>query len=794
MTGALPRAATRAASLALAMSWLAGPVQADVDVAGARLSGEAEVGGRAVTGEDWDSSSKYDEYREQDPGMFGSGNFLLENRTQPYWLRGWLFDVGEDDQRYELEGGRWGLYRFDLEYSELPHIFSNDARSLYSESDGVLDFPDDFQDQLQNLEVPGYPTALGSNAATAAAQSPVLGTFLAGSPQKDLEFRLRTGRASFEVSPREELDLLAGYSIQDRNGTKPFALGFGSPGGTFVNFVAPIDQQIHQVNAGARWSQDPWSLEAGYDGSFFEDAFQRLIVDNPLRATDDADAGPSRGRLSTPPDNSAHTFRLAGATRLPTEFPSRVAGTFAYGRRFQDDSFLCHTINTALLATPQNCIGTGDDLDLPEDSLDGDVATFLGNLVLTARPTDHLNLTARYRLYDFDNDSDELEFPAHVVNDTTLEDDPQDFRRSVANEYRRQNAELEAAFDLTERATLQTGYEFEQWNRSDDREVTRLHEHRPGVGLDVRLASWSQVRLDYEFGVRRGNGYDQDAYFEESFDFASLTPDELSALEFPELRKFDLADRISNRVDLLGQLTPRDDLSFTLTGSVATADYDNTDFGLESDESYSVGGETAWQPLEWLGFSTWYTFENIRYEQESRWRPVPVMGAAPVDDPGNDWSSLSKDQIHNFGFDVDLVLVPDRLDATLGYGIQHAVGKTNAGPGCVPGPVTCVPPPADGGNAVNWPHLENVLQNVHASLSYHVNEQLTVKGAYVFEKFDLTDFRIDDLDPYEPGSTVNGSGGGAPPASAATSRDVFLGARIEDYKAHVFALSLIYRF
>jgi hypothetical protein len=26
------------------------------------------------------------------------------------------------------------------------------------------------------------------------------------------------------------------------------------------------------------------------------------------------------------------------------------------------------------------------------------------------------------------------------------------------------------------------------------------------------------------------------------------------------------------------------------------------------------------------------------------------------------------------------------------------------------------------------------------------------------------------------------------------SRDVFLGARIEDYKAHVFALSLIYRF
>jgi hypothetical protein len=131
------------------MSWLAGPVQADVDVAGARLSGEAEVGGRAITGEDWASSSKYDEYREQDPGMFGSGSFLLENRTEPYWLRGWLFDVGERDERYELEGGRFGLYQFDLEYSELPHVYSNDARSPYSESGGVLNFPDAYQSALQ---------------------------------------------------------------------------------------------------------------------------------------------------------------------------------------------------------------------------------------------------------------------------------------------------------------------------------------------------------------------------------------------------------------------------------------------------------------------------------------------------------------------------------------------------------------------------------------------------------------------------------------------------------------------
>jgi hypothetical protein len=69
-----------------------------------------------------------------------------------------------------------------------------------------------------------------------------------------------------------------------------------------------------------------------------------------------------------------------------------------------------------------------------------------------------------------------------------------------------------------------------------------------------------------------------------------------------------------------------------------------------------------------------------------------------------------------------------------------------------------------------------------------VNESLTLRGGYRFERFDLTDFRIDDLDPFEEFSNVSGSGVVSP------SRDVFLGQRIDDYEAHIFVLSMIYRF
>jgi hypothetical protein len=55
-----------------------------------------------------------------------------------------------------------------------------------------------------------------------------------------------------------------------------------------------------------------------------------------------------------------------------------------------------------------------------------------------------------------------------------------------------------------------------------------------------------------------------------------------------------------------------------------------------------------------------------------------------------------------------------------------------------------------------------------------------------FEKLSLKDYRVDGLNPFMPDSNVNGSGVLSP------SLDVFLGDRIGDYAAHIFALSAVY--
>jgi len=118
------------AGAALALALLYGdPAVAETKLGPVTLSGEAELGGRIV----WDSGdeAKFEEYRDLRDGVIGNFDLLLENEAITHWLRGRGENLGYDDQRYWLEGGRYGRYQIEAFYGELPHIFSDSARTPY---------------------------------------------------------------------------------------------------------------------------------------------------------------------------------------------------------------------------------------------------------------------------------------------------------------------------------------------------------------------------------------------------------------------------------------------------------------------------------------------------------------------------------------------------------------------------------------------------------------------------------------------------------------------------------------
>lgn len=746
-------------ALALALAWAG--VQgaaAESDLGFGIVKGEATLGVRGIGGSF--SSAEYEEYREQRPGLFGSGSFLLEDPERRGFFRGWLEDVGEHDERYALEAGRYGRYRLELEYDELPHVYSNFARSLYSTShDAVLTLPAGLQASLEAL--------------SGAAQSTALGAALSDARSKSLELRLRTGRVGLVVQPTEMLRLEAGYRIQDKRGTRPFGIGFGSPGSNFVNVASPLDERLHEVTGGIELAKDDWSVGLGYIGSLFQNDFRSLTVANPLRATDSLTAGAAFGRSALAPDNSAHTFRLEGATALPTSFPARLAATFSYGMRLQTENFVAHTINSTLL---------GSLTPLGRNDLDGDVRTILGNVVLTGRPLPKLHLTARYRVYDYDNRTSVVDLPEHVVNDRSLVAEE---RFTVPNDYRRHNATLDGSYRLTDRTTMLLGYAFEQWDRSNDRERTLLYEHGGKAGFDLRPARWALLRTTYEFGIRRGNDYRGFAHLAHAVAEEDLAGAQ-SQSQLPQLRKFDEADRIRIELSVLTQLFPLEQLEVTFSGGLRRDEFDRSHYGLTDANSWNVGLDSSYRASSRLAVSAYYGYEDIRSRQCSRWRPVNNATGLSLDDVVNDWTSRSGDEVHNAGFAFDFTVIPERLDARLGYGFQAALAKTRAGGR--PGFAAVPPSTVDGGNTPDYPEIEDFLHVLSASLSYRLLERVTLTGEYRWELFDLQNFKTESLNPFMPDSNVNGSGVVSP------STDVFLGDRVEDYSAHVFALSISYRF
>ncbi|NNL68295.1 MAG: MtrB/PioB family decaheme-associated outer membrane protein [Myxococcales bacterium] len=734
-------------------------VSAEVSLGDWRAAGEVEIGGRTTWGDD--DEGKFLEYRDPGEGAIGAYRFSLWELDEGRHWRGGGVNLGYDDQRYRLEGGRYGAYSFDLFYRELPHVFSTHARTLYlREGSGAYRLPAGVQTRI----------------AGAADPSAQLATELQAVRPTDLELRwIETGGGA-ELHVREWMRLYGSYRLQDKRGERTGAIDWGTPGGNFATFAERIDEQIHEARAGGELLLGRATLSLEYLGSFYDNDLRQALVDNPLVDTD-AEGAASRGRLATAPSNSAHSVALSGASPLPFGIPARAVASLVYGIRLQDERFLPHTVNGAI-ASP--------GLALPQRDLDGRVHTFLGNIAIDADPLPGVDLDLRYRIYHYDNQSDEILFPEHVTNDTSLSTSP---HRSVANDYTVQKFGAEVGRNVGKRVRAAVGYSAEHWHRSDDRQVENLWEHGPTAKLDFRVATGTSLLGTYAFRTRDGDGYDPFAYFDESLD-ATGQAQARSFGELPALRKADQADRDQHRFDLMGRTLVGERLEVSASGGVLWSDYRNTRFGIREEFGWHVGSEAYLQAHERVGITAYYAFEALHTDQDSRWRPrsfAPPLDA--VDDPSNDWSSLTRSRFHTTGAKLELGVVPERVDLALGYEFHYGRERTTSSG--APGFVAAAPPTTggDGGNAPNFPEIEERLQAFTAALALHANEAVTLELQYRFEDYDLDGgFRRQGLGPFLPGSNVNGSGGVTP------STDVFLADSIGDYRANVLRLIARVRF
>ncbi|HEY7461289.1 MAG TPA: MtrB/PioB family decaheme-associated outer membrane protein [Gemmatimonadota bacterium] len=662
-----------------------------IPVPGGMLSGQVELGGRTYADEPRPTAiGKFEEYRDVSSGFYVPlADLVFTSTDERYFVELGGFRAGRDDQRLWLNAYRPGSFNALIAWDELPHVYSTTGRLLTPSSPrGVFPLPS-----------PRPPLPDHNNA-------PRL---------DDIDVRWNTGRAAVRVTPTPDWDLRAEYNRIDKEGDRPIGMAFGSPGNNMREILEPVDQVVHDVRLTQGYASAKYQVQLAYNLSVFDNEFEAVVADNPSVSLDTPAAGSSRGRDALWPSNLAHTFSLSGGVTLPMR--SRVSAIVSYGIRRQDEPFLPFTINTAI-TVPDSLAGL---LTLPRDRLDGDVRTLLLNVTGSTSPARAMTVTARYRLYDYDDHTEDFSIAGRVLNDRTLQVEEFDSHRFA---FQRHNAGVDLRWQPVRPASLKLSYGWEHWDRARQlRDVESTTEHTPRVTLDVTPRDWLLLRAAYAHSWRDVGNYE------------AVTEEQL-----PLLRKFDEADRERDRAEFLAQITPLDQLAFSASYGLGNDDYTDSRYGLQENENWTASADVTFSPHERVSLFAGYTWEDYHLQQRSRYREPDQL-----DNLTFDWVGRVADELDTVRLGFDASVLPAKLDVGSSWNYSFATSKMLAS-----NPLT----PAGGteaqrtnATAVDFPTLRNLYSAFEAFLRYHPLARWTATFGYTYEHFKEKDFRTDGLPP-----------------------------------------------
>lgn len=617
-------------------------------------------------------AARFQRYRDLRDGGFLE-NFRYRREMDDWLFRADFAHIGYRDQRYEADFNRFGKVKAYFQWDQIPLYYSADTRTPY------------------------LPTATGLfelNDETQLANSLAVVTATAG----PLELRQRRDIARFGVlvTPGRNLDLSVNVASSGREGQMQWSGTFGF--NNAVELPAPLDQRTTDMNAAAEWGNDRGSVRLQYDGSWFTNQVQTIVWDNPLRLTDSPTAGSGRGRMALWPDSTMNAVSLTGAVRLPAR--SRATAYLSLGAWNQDEDLLPFTINSAIAPIP---------LDRPTAEAQAQISAV--SLNYSSRPLDRLWFNARYRRYDFDNQTPEFHVTSSVAYDQTLQASLLTAAEPFG--YVRNWVDVDASYDLTTFAALRIGYGLEDVDRTF-RLFETTNEHTFRASIDSTGNHIVTVRGVYEHSRRTGTGLDEEVL------------DDIG--EQISLRQFDISNRNRNRFSTIVQVMPIDRLGLNATIGLGKDERPDAAFGLQEADTrfYSLGFDVT--PSETVSAGFTWGFDKYTSLQRSRQANPGVQ----FNDPTRDWSTDGLDRVQYVAASVDLLKAIPKTDVRFGYDFNRSVGRY----------AYLLPPNTALVAPQQLPDVLNELHRVTADVQYFFARRLAAGFAYWYDKYEVEDFAL----------------------------------------------------
>jgi MtrB/PioB family decaheme-associated outer membrane protein len=398
------------------------------------------------------NKAKFNEYGDIQNGVYG--DVKLKYDDDKYYVDFYSRNMFYDTQSYDLEGGKWGAFKFNINYNEIPHNFTYDAQTLYSGAGTA------------NLTYPTHPPSTDTSTWN---------KFDYSTERKDYS-------AGFKLDVLKPFFLDFSAAIDERTGIYPIGAAGTSPGGISLELPAPIDYKTNSVNLLAGYVRNPLFISLGYFYSNFTDSNTSFNFRNPstINTTSVTDT------YSLPPDNQFYKINLKGALKLPLN------------SKFNVDLATADAKSDAVLRNSyvDDVIGGLRSIGLSTPFFNGEVITNNIATSFTSKPLSFLDAKLFFKYDDRENKS-------NIITITDATQTPATFTNTLFN-YQRVKYGTELGFQLPANFYFLGTYNHSTINRERE-DIPGDRDNLFSAELRWKGFDFLTVRVGYERLDRRAD-------------------------------------------------------------------------------------------------------------------------------------------------------------------------------------------------------------------------------------------------------------------------------------------------
>ncbi len=702
------------------------------------FSGGVFLGGRGLSLDR--QSAKFNEYNDIGPGLFGGLNANYDN--DKYRLDIDAAYLGDDDMYLRMNGGKWGSFKFSFFYTEFPHDYSFEDRTIYTDPGS------------QDLTLPGRASATPKNSN------------LWPSTSFDYKIERKDVGGAVDVTALSPFFFNVTANHLERQGDMPWSghsvFGFSNT----EELPLPIDDHTTNTSVLLGWKNKQFYAALGGAFSEYGNSAEFTRFQDPFAPG----AMQAYGTIVGPPDNRSWNVSFNGTAKLP--FSSKFALNASYTE---------NTSQTTILNTVEDTVTVGGitsptltRLLLSQPTFNGDVQYLNLGANLTSNPVKDLTTKFYFKYLDRRNNSDQVTF----LNPTSASTLAAGMVTNALFSYDKTNFGAEGTYRFMKNLKGIIGYDYSDTRREGGEDFLTNPPTPIGVdnvldtkdntfrgGLVYNPLDWLGGRLMYQKLFRNTDT--------ELQPITSTTVNNQTILTYNNVTRFDIGNQTQDMLKFTADLTCGDALDVSFEYAYKLDDYSDTVLGLTKAEEneFILDGSYTWKGIKFFVFFDYdvsYTDQTGRAESHSNPSGNPLAAPSAL---GYNWNADIRNDNYAYGLGTTVPLIKDKLAFKIQYDFEKNQGYadftsqffTTAG--------------VNNGN-IDIPPWENYTrQNVSAMVSYAYSKNVTLNFGYLYSQFRLNDAQLNGYEYAAPG----------PAYLTGAYTD-------QNYNANVYYVKLYYRF